>query len=80
MCPQVRKLTAARRTQIEARWRGGDLPDLDTWRSYFEFCAESEFLTGMAPPMNGHKVFVADLEWLTREGNYAKVYERKYHR
>lgn len=80
MCPQVRKLTSARKTQIEARWRSGDLPDLETWRSYFEFCAESKFLTGTAQPMNGHKPFVADLEWLSREGNYAKVYERKYHR
>lgn len=80
MCPQVRKLTPARRKQIEARWRGGDLPDLETWRNYFAFCAESKFLTGLSLPMNGHKTFVADLEWLTREGNYAKVYEGKYHR
>ena len=80
MCPQVRKLTEARRKQLEARWRCGDLPDLDTWRSYFEFCAESKFLTGLTQPSNGHKHFVADLEWLSREGNYAKIYERKYHR
>ena len=80
MCPQVRKLTATRKKQIEARWRCGDLPDMQTWRDYFEFCAESKFLTGLTQPMNGHKHFVADLEWLSREGNYAKIYERKYHR
>lgn len=79
MCPAVLKMTPARRKQIEARWRCGDLPDLDTWRSYFEFCAESKFLTGLATPMNGRKRFVADLEWLTRESNYAKIYEGKYH-
>ena len=80
MCPKVRKLTTARKKQIEARWRCGDLPDLKTWRDYFEFCAESKFLTGLTQPMNGHKHFVADLEWLSREGNYTKIYERKYHR
>ena len=80
MCPQVRKLTEARRRQIEARWRAGDLPDVETWREYFEFCAKSKFLTGMAPAIPGQRPFIADLEWLSREGNYAKVYERKYHR
>ena len=80
MCPQVRKLTEARRKQIEARWRAGDLPDVETWRDYFAFCAQSKFLTGLAPAGPGQRPFVADLEWLSREGNYAKVYERKYHR
>ena len=80
MCPQVRKLTETRRRQIEARWRAGDLPDVETWRDYFEFCAQSKFLTGLAPAGPGQRPFVADLEWLSREGNYAKVYERKYHR
>ena len=80
MCPQVRKLTETRRRQIEARWRAGDLPDVETWRDYFTFCAQSKFLTGLAPAGPGQRPFIADLEWLSREGNYAKVYERKYHR
>lgn len=80
MCPQVRKLTAARRAQIEARWRCGDLPDVETWRDYFAFVATSKFLTGLAPSGPGQRPFIADLEWLSKEANYAKVYERKYHR
>ena len=80
MCPQVRKLTETRRRQIEARWRAGDLPDVETWRDYFAFCAQSKFLTGLAPVGPGQRPFIADLEWWSREGNYAKVYERKYHR
>lgn len=80
MCPQVRKLTAARKAQIEARWRSKDLPDLETWRDYFEFCAESKFLRGESPAGPGQRPFVADLEWLTKESNYAKVFERKYHK
>ena len=80
MCPRVLKLTETRRRQIEARWRAGDLPDVETWRDYFAFCAQSKFLTGLAPAGPGQRPFLADLEWLSREGNYAKVYERKYHR
>lgn len=79
MCPRVKKLTAAREAQIRARWRSGDLPDVETWREYFAFVAESRFLTGRITPPPGRKLFVADLEWLAREGNYAKVYEGKYH-
>ena len=78
MCPSVRKLTAARRASIEARWRSGDLPDLETWGLYFGDVAASKFLTGKTDPIPGRKRFVADLEWLSREGNYAKVFEGKY--
>ena len=80
MCPQVRKLTAAREAQIKARWRCGDLPDLETWRDYFAFVSDSKFLTGRAAATPGRTPFIADLEWLVKEGNYAKVYERKYHK
>ena len=80
MCPQVRRLTQVRRRQIEARWRDGDMPDLDTWRSYFAFCSRSKFLTGAGPSMNGRPPFMADLEWLTKEANYTKIFEGKYHR
>lgn len=79
-CPKVRKLPDARRRQIEARWRSGDLPDLETWRDYFGFCAESKFLRGESPAGPGQRPFVADLEWLSRESNYTKVLEGKYHR
>lgn len=81
MCPQVRKLTEARKKQIRARWRDGDLPDLDTWRAYFRYVAKSKFLTGLAPPgMGRSKPFLANLKWLTNEENYAKVFEQFYHR
>ena len=81
MCPPVRKLTEARKKQIRARWRDGDLPDLNTWRDYFRYVAKSKFLTGLAPPGIGRsKPFIATMEWLTTEGHYAKVFEQFYHR
>ena len=79
MCPRVAKLTPKRKGQIAARWKSGDIPDLETWREYFEFVAQSKFLTGKIDPTNGHKRFVADLEWLTNESNFTKTWEKKYH-
>ena len=78
MCPSVQKLTEARRRQIEARWRSGDIPDLDSWHEYFAFVAKSKFLTGLAPSSNGRKPFVADIDFLTRESSAVKIYEGKY--
>mgnify|MGYP001559717551 CR=1 FL=1 len=76
--PKVEILTTKRKGQIASRWRNG-LPDLPTWKEYFEHISESGFLMGKKDPSNGHKRFIADLEWLTNETNFAKVAEGKYH-
>lgn len=80
MCPRVQKVTKARAGAIQARWRSGDLPDIETWGEYFRYVADSPFLTGRVDPAPGRTRFVADLEWLAKESNYAKVYEGKFHR
>lgn len=78
-CPEVRTWNAQRQAMLRARWR--EHGDLDWWRGYFEFVAESRFLTGRARPRaEGEPPFVATLEWLVRPGNMAKVYEGFYHR
>lgn len=79
MCPKVVMLTAKRKGQIAARWKSGVLPDLETWKDYFIFVSKSDFLTGKTDPINGHKRFVANLEWLTNESNFVKTWESKYH-
>jgi len=76
--PRCLKLTEARRAQIRGRWAGGDMDKEEEWVSYFQKVRQSRFLMGMSPASNGHKVFRADLEWLTRDGNCAKVWEGKY--
>jgi hypothetical protein len=76
--PRVLKLTNTRKSYLRQRWRE-DLPDLDSWRRYFLLVAESPFLTGRAEAANGKRPFIADLEWLARPGNIAKVIEGKYH-
>ena len=79
MCPKVVMLTTKRKGQIAARWKSGNLPDLTTWKEYFEFVSQSDWLTGKVDPSPGRKRFVADLEYLTNESNFVKVAERKYH-
>lgn len=77
--PRVEKLTDTRAGYIRQRWRE-DLPSLEAWSNYFADVAKSPFLTGRANAKDGKPPFIADLEWLTRPGNFAKVAEGKYHR
>jgi hypothetical protein len=79
MCPRVGVLTNTRKGYISARWKSGAIPDLETWRDFFTFIGKSKFLTGQVDPPPGKKRFVADLEWMTRESNFVKIYEKKYH-
>ena len=70
-----RKLTAKRKAAISARWRSGDLPDLETWREYFERAAKSKFIRGEVAPTVGHRQFQVSLDYLIREDSYAKALE-----
>ncbi len=75
--PACQKVTPKRRGQIQQRWRE-DLTDLDDWRQFFTDVGRSDFLMGRTPASNGHRIFRADLEWLTNPTNYAKIIEGKY--
>lgn len=70
-----RKLTGKRKAAIVARWKSGDLPDLDTWREYFERAAKSKFIRGEVAPSIGHQQFRASIDFLIREDSYAKALE-----
>jgi hypothetical protein len=76
----VRKLTEKRRRQLKARWlESKKWQNLETWKVFFSRVSESNFLTGNTNPSYGRSVpFLADLEWLTKEGNFVKVCEAKY--
>mgnify|MGYP001826100635 CR=1 FL=1 len=77
--PKVEKLTKARQGYIRQRWLS-DLETLDGWRNYFLYVAKSKFLTGKTQGRDDKPPFVANLEWLTKESNYAKVAEGNYHK
>lgn len=76
---RVVRLTPSRKQQIRARWNEGN-QDLDGWRQFFEHVSQSDFLMGRTKPRSDSSVpFQADLEWLTKAGNWIKVIEGKYH-
>jgi len=77
-CPEVRSWGGARPGKLTALWRQNQ--DLEWWDGFFEYCAESKFLTGRATPKQGAPPFVADLEWLITTRNFQRIHEGLYHR
>lgn len=91
MLPRMEVMTDLRRSLIAGRWRQAVSPDKDDpagrdlnsgiefFRDYFTFVAKSKFLTGQVNGSRGRdRPFRADLEWLMRPSNFAKVYEGRY--
>jgi len=77
--PRVRKLTPARKSAIKQRHLQDMESSLEEWESYFRMVGRSDFLAGKTQPRDGRKVFYADLEWITKQGNFVKIYEGRYH-
>ncbi|MFP2768065.1 hypothetical protein [Oceanisphaera sp. KMM 10153] len=78
--PEVKMLTDTRRKYIQARWNEkANRQTLDFWERYFEYVRQSPFLMGQTDGSHGKPPFRADLEWLVRPSNFAKVIEEKYH-
>ncbi|MFO1351889.1 MAG: hypothetical protein U1F68_14945 [Gammaproteobacteria bacterium] len=76
---RVKELTEARRKHIKARWASGELPDIDTWREYFQHVAQSKFLTGREHAPDRAPYF-APFDWLITQRAYVNILEGKYHR
>lgn len=77
--PQIRDWTPARADLLRVRWNeDASRQDLDWWRRFFSYIAESQFLTGRAHA-NGRKPFMAPLEWILKAENFAKIREGRYH-
>ena len=51
---------------------------LQWWHKFFVYVSKSRFLTGRLNDKSGRQ-FVADLEWLVKPSNFAKIIEGKYH-
>jgi len=51
---------------------------LDWWDRFFTHIGKSKFLTGRINDKSG-RAFVADLEWILKPSNFAKIIEGKYH-
>jgi hypothetical protein len=80
-CTPVKVWTEQRRKLLRQRWRESEKRQrIEWWRKFFAYVGESEFLTGRSHAAPGRDPFVADLEWLLKPQNFAKVIEGKYHR
>lgn len=75
--PRVMKRTKTRDGYIKQRWRE-DLPTLENWTNFFEHVRQSKFLMGKTQGSNGKPPFIANLEWLTKPANFAKIAEGNY--
>lgn len=80
MCPPVRVWNKTRRGYLKQRWKENQKHQtLDWWKQYFEHIKQSDFLIGKSAGREDKPPFLADLEWLVRPNNFAKVIEGKYH-
>lgn len=51
---------------------------LNWWAGFFKHINKSKFLTGKVNSKDG-RAFLADLEWVIKPSNFAKIIEGKYH-
>jgi uncharacterized protein YdaU (DUF1376 family) len=51
---------------------------LNWWADFFQHIGKSKFLTGRIQHKDG-RAFAADLEWIIKPTNFAKIIEGKYH-
>lgn len=79
MGTQVRVWNSTRAKTLQARWREDPKrQNLDWWRRFFAYVAESDFLTGRVPAAPGRDPFVVSLDWLVSPQNFAKTIEGRY--
>ena len=90
--PTLRRVevwNAARQGYLRQRWRevaaelGKDKPTtvsavLDWFNDFFGHIQKSKFLVGKVNSKDG-RAFTADLEWILKPSNFAKIVEGKYH-
>lgn len=90
--PTLRRVevwNAARQGYLRQRWREVaaelaqekqiDTKDvLNWWSDFFQHIGKSKFLTGRIQHKDG-RAFAADLEWIIKPTNFAKIIEGKYH-
>jgi uncharacterized protein YdaU (DUF1376 family) len=73
MMTRIKTWTEKRSRQLKARWREDkSRQNLAYWEKLFKYIAVSDFLTGKS------KDWQADLEWITKSENFAKIIEGKY--
>ena len=70
--PNIKTLSAKRKTTIKARWNQYK-GDINVFNELFLLAESSDFLKGV-----NNRNWKADFDWLINENNMAKVLENKY--
>ena len=84
--PKVKVWSGQRQSHLQARWREGyarkcyatQAEGIDYWRRYFGYVKKMDWLMGRCSGRDGRPSFRADLAWLVRPDNFAKVVEGRY--
>lgn len=76
--PQIRSWPPTRVKHFRQRLR--DMPTLEEWETYFRIIAQSKFLTGQTSGTQDRPPFVANIDWVLKPSNFAKILERTYER
>lgn len=73
------KLPSGRAKGLALRLKEDFGNDIEQWRAYCQRIAASEFLTGKVAPGPGRdRPFKADIDWVIKPANLAKIVEGKY--
>ena len=76
--PRIKVWNETRKRYLQAKWKeDSERQNLEWWENYFKLVKKCPFLLGQIETRNG-TTFRADLEWLIRPNNFAKVLEGKY--
>lgn len=74
----VRSWNDTRKAKLRARWKEDPKrQNLDWWKKFFGYIAESDFLTGKTSTP-GRRPFEIDLEWIVTPSSFVKILEGKY--
>lgn len=74
MMPAVRMMTETRKKKLKARWlESEDRQNIDYWKRFFSYVAQSDFLTGRSEAWSG-----CDFEWLIESKNHVRIIEGRY--
>ncbi|MEX3614721.1 MAG: hypothetical protein VB141_13430 [Burkholderia gladioli] len=77
--PTIRDWTPARAKHLRCRWNEDPKrQNLDWWRRFFGYIAESAFLAGRVSSGN-RKPFTPGLDWICKAENFAKIREGRFH-
>jgi len=78
---QPRIIADVTKANISARWRQDErFRTLDFWKELFAYCNGHDFLSGQVDGRDGKKPFRADLQWIVKAANFAKIINGNYDR